>query len=904
MITKGIIKSIDLLGNTCTVHIPFFETAGNDPIIETATVSNTPGSYNGYKVGDAVYVAFEDGRMDTPVVIGKLYLGTEKEKADPRGVINVEESTAAKKATLPADSKLTAQIDSNVPNTTVPYSSLSSIANGLNTLNTNVGQMDRDYGNKFKQVFSDTKGLESRIEQSAEQITNKVLHHVPKGSDSSNTQALGWELTEDHWVVKVYDKQQNGIDFSATGIDLFKITRSSVESSAPEVILSGYPRTTVVRYAYGTKDAFPALYGKKGENCGCWVEGDDPLTPSIVEQNHHMATLDETHMNLYEEGSGQTPGLGNWFLGELSYKATIKLDDNTFMEDLDGTGVQCYIWEWTQTAKYVYDKTSAEWTDFITDRVVKRATTGSVDAVATDIATIEDALTQSINTLTGDVAEMHNSLTDSISQTTAVAQGKSTNYYSVNDPTEDPTEKYVVKKGDCWFQTVSSDDKNYNKELNGNQGKLFQWNGEFWEDIGGELVANKLTATYINALDITAKKIDIGDIFTADAITDNVKIAGFDVSATSLHSSNYENENSTNYVYLGTDKIESVGSEYKFNVTDGKVTADSLDIGPLKITGNSDKATITNNAFDTDKPLVILSTGESVTEANKNKLVGIGGSSTNEEVYNYYRWHLVAGQSVGICTNTKTGLSSFYANRGQIGGFDINSYGLRWPEKDSNNKRQGVQIEPYIITNTDLTYKLTSGTENYMQVNDTKDHSKSTVGMCFLEGANAYAFWAGKEGNLGNKEFRVGHDGTVYTKGGVVYSSDANLKDNILDLKESVDYDTFFDKLQSKTFKFKDDATTTHVGFIAQEVQTALDESNLTESNFAGFKTWTYKTEAADGTEEEHTGYGLNYSEFIALNTAQIQKLKNQVADQETRIAALEEQIAALEEIIKNPPTE
>ena len=68
MITKGIIKSIDLLGNTCTVHLPFFETAGNDPIIETATVSNTPGSYNGYKVGDVVYVAFEDGNMDTPVV--------------------------------------------------------------------------------------------------------------------------------------------------------------------------------------------------------------------------------------------------------------------------------------------------------------------------------------------------------------------------------------------------------------------------------------------------------------------------------------------------------------------------------------------------------------------------------------------------------------------------------------------------------------------------------------------------------------------------------------------------------------------------------------------------------------------------------------------------------------------
>lgn len=186
MVTKGIIKSIDLLGNTCTVHIPFFETAGNDPIIETATVSNTPGSYNGYKVGDAVYVAFEDGNMSTPVVIGKLYLGTEKEKADPRGVSNVEESSAAKKATLPADSKLTAEIDSNVPNTTVPYSSLSSIANGLNTLNTNVGQMDRDYGNRFKQVISNADGLKSELEQTAERMVAKVSGYEQKKDADGN----------------------------------------------------------------------------------------------------------------------------------------------------------------------------------------------------------------------------------------------------------------------------------------------------------------------------------------------------------------------------------------------------------------------------------------------------------------------------------------------------------------------------------------------------------------------------------------------------------------------------------------------------------------------------------------------------------------------------------------------
>ena len=302
MITKGIIKSIDLLGNTCTVHIPFFETAGNDQIIETATVSNTPGSYNGYKVGDVVYVAFEDGSMSHPVIIGKLYLGTEKEKADPRGVINVEESSAAKKATLPADSQLSATLDSNVPNTTVPYSSLSSIANGLNSLSTEVAQNDRDYGNRFKQVSSTTDGLASTIEQTAAEIRLEVSDtkeglesainqtagninaRVDAKLDCSNnggekvdignglvSKGLGWDLTNDHWVVKAYDQNTEGT-LPEEGLDLFKITRDTVEINAPYTRLSGYPSSTEITYAQTTSNTI-VPDKNPGEDAGyTWVE--------------------------------------------------------------------------------------------------------------------------------------------------------------------------------------------------------------------------------------------------------------------------------------------------------------------------------------------------------------------------------------------------------------------------------------------------------------------------------------------------------------------------------------------------------------------------------------------------------------------------------------------------------
>ena len=99
------------------------------------------------------------------------------------------------------------------------------------------------------------------------------------------------------------------------------------------------------------------------------------------------------------------------------------------------------------------------------------------------------------------------------------------------------------------------------------------------------MVTNKLTANYINALDITAKKITVLNnnnaaqsdsnpiLFEADGLsgTGSVKIANFTVKNDKLYSGEHDEIGSTKAgIYLGVDGL-SIGSNFK-------VTAGSVEI--------------------------------------------------------------------------------------------------------------------------------------------------------------------------------------------------------------------------------------------------------------------------------------------------------------------------------------
>jgi len=79
MVFKGIIKELPKDNNRYLVRIPPLEDNTTAEFILPALLCNQPGEYGNYKVGDVVFIEFENNKLDTPVILGKLYTGVPEE---------------------------------------------------------------------------------------------------------------------------------------------------------------------------------------------------------------------------------------------------------------------------------------------------------------------------------------------------------------------------------------------------------------------------------------------------------------------------------------------------------------------------------------------------------------------------------------------------------------------------------------------------------------------------------------------------------------------------------------------------------------------------------------------------------------------------------------------------------
>lgn len=137
-----------------------------------------------------------------------------------------------------------------------------------------------------------------------------------------------------------------------------------------------------------------------------------------------------------------------------------------------------------------------------------------------------------------------------------------------------------------------------------------------------------------------------------------------------------------------------------------------------------------------------------------------------------------------------------------------------------------------------------------------------------------------------------------YSSGGWKTTSDRRKKKDFRKLLEDDRFERFFELLQPMEYRLIENDDKMHIGFVAQDVEQAMTDCDISENEFYGLEHAVFSEKDFESNEEwekflEQNGgandmYTLCYQEFIALNTAMIQKLQNRCNDFERRLSALE----------------
>lgn len=291
----------------------------------------------------------------------------------------------------------------------------------------------------------------------------------------------------------------------------------------------------------------------------------------------------------------------------------------------------------------------------------------------------------------------------------------------------------------------------------------------------------------------------------------------------------------------------------------------------------------------------------------------ISRSATNEEIYQYdYNLDGEDIQSVYIYNNTSTLLGEQVLN---INIDSNNAVSENWfsgislktifknTNKDSlpTNTYLGItggRSEGYLTSESmpPPFLMFTTGTKNIRQfIATTSSTSGDSYNAVILASsikqslnisiwgtpnnakhAGTLSVFAQRKGTSYFTGVRIG--GTIFTDD---TTSDARRKHSIEPIEKQ--YEIFFDNLLPKRYKYINGTSNRyHTGFIAQEVLSSLEKAGLTSQEFAGIML----LQPAPGEEE---CYHLRKDEFIALNTWQIQKLKQRVTELENEIKEIKQ---------------
>lgn len=451
---------------------------------------------------------------------------------------------------------------------------------------------------------------------------------------------------------------------------------------------------------------------------------------------------------------------------------------------------------------------------------------------------------------------------------------------------------------------------------------------QFRVDSYGQMSCSYANMSYA---DISNADISYGSISYANISYG--KIGSFNLNSTSLYSNNRTSIGSPNTgCYIGVDGVSYKGSQYTFKIDDnGDCYSDRLvsNDGLIMIAHNSISSDCSNgnlvigygnenhtNIYGTrinflcDTQNVDNRKSISFYEDDYKKVVfrPYYSNDVGSAIYlgtDNYRWDYVYGNNGNFITiyENGTALSSKYQAKGSYfkngstvtgslylgsNSYYVNSNGngvFYVCEADNIRSTRAIGFN---VTSTSFYKKWSDG-----DLHDIITGTSTAVGVGY---ANATTNLRGK---------------TIQCNGGTSWTSDENLKKDFNEFDDR--YDVLFDNLKPIKFKYiLGTSDRFHSGFKAQDVEKALEISNLTTQEFAGINIIPLDSRETEidkngkevdielsecnylldkGINEKHS---LGYIEFIPLNTWQIQKLKTKVKEQQNEIDELKQIINSI----------
>ena len=270
--------------------------------------------------------------------------------------------------------------------------------------------------------------------------------------------------------------------------------------------------------------------------------------------------------------------------------------------------------------------------------------------------------------------------------------------------------------------------------------------------------------------------------------------------------------------------------------------------------------------------------------ASNEYFFGYGGYENNEGK-SYFDGNVTYIRSKGDIyvntTNTESGRVNFNCRL-------TTPYGKGLGSTDTNGVRRPLiwlSSENHLMLGmNNTTESHTGNTAVFAKNGDIKLYNKSGgVGFMQTEHANFDGYLRpDTDGRicLGREALRWYK---MYASSACSTTSDKREKSNIVDIDE-YPVEQLFEKLNPKAYTLNiEDSGQKHFGFIAQDVESSLEELGMHEKDL-GIIEHSYWT---DENGEEKDRYSLSYEEFIPLNTYMIQKQQKEIEDLKVQVAEL-----------------